>query len=72
MKMEFTTFGGRRFLLAIGVAIVASLLQFLGKLDPSGAAYVTLVLGTVGTYITGSTVEAVKANNLAAVTDQKS
>ncbi len=52
--------GGRRFLLALGAGVSTTLLQWFGKLDPTGATYATVVLGTVGAYIAGSTLEAVK------------
>lgn len=48
-------FGGRRFLLTLGAAVVNTFLLLHDKLDSS--AYVTLTLGTVAAYITGATVQ---------------
>lgn len=58
--MNFTTFGGRRFLLTLGCGMATTLLQLLGKLDPAGSTYALVVVGTVGAYITGNTVQKVK------------
>lgn len=57
--------GGRRFLMAIGAGVVVSVLQWYGKLDPAGTAYATIVIGVVGAYIAGNTVEKMKAGNAA-------
>lgn len=59
-KMNFSTFGGRRFFLAMGAALMTTALQAMGKLDANGSTYGFVIVGTVGAYITGSTVEAVK------------
>jgi uncharacterized membrane protein YeaQ/YmgE (transglycosylase-associated protein family) len=56
--MNLTTFGGRRFLLTVGCGVVTSVLLWHGKLD--GPVYATVVLGTVGAYIAGNTVQKVK------------
>lgn len=50
--------GGRRFLLCVGCAAITSLLTAFGKLD--GATYAVVILGTVGAYITGNTMQKVK------------
>ena len=55
--MRFDTMGGRRFLMAMGAGITATVLQWFGKLDPAGSAYAMIVLGTVAAYITGNVVE---------------
>jgi hypothetical protein len=55
--------GGRRFLLTLGCGIATTVLQFFGKLDPAGSTYALVVIGTVGAYITGNTVQKVKAPN---------
>jgi len=48
----FTKFGGRKFLLCLGCGIVTTVLLWFGKLD--GAAYTTIILGTVGAFIVGN------------------
>lgn len=50
--------GGRRFLLCVGCSAITSLLTAFGKID--GATYALVILGTVGAYITGNTVQKVK------------
>lgn len=55
--MNFTTIGGRRFFMAMGAGITATVLQWFGKLDANGSTYALIVLGTVGGYITGAVVE---------------
>lgn len=52
--------GGRRYVLAIGAGIVATVLQWFGKLDAAGTTYAVIVIGCVGAYITGNTVQKVK------------
>ena len=49
--------GGRRFLLAMGAGITTTVLQWFGKLDPSGSTYAMVVIATVAAYITGNTVQ---------------
>ena len=61
--MNFVTFGGRRFFLAMGASIMTTALQALGKLDANGSTYGLVILGTVGAYITGSTFEATRKGN---------
>ena len=58
--MTLDRFGGRRFLLTLGCGLATTLLQLLGKLDPAGSTYALTVIGTVGAYITGNTVQKVK------------
>lgn len=60
--MNFTSIGGRRFTLALGAGLMTTLLQWFGKLDPSGSTYAMVVIGTVGAYIGGSTIEAMRIN----------
>jgi hypothetical protein len=59
-KMKFTTLGGRRFVLAMGAGLMTTALQWYGKLDAAGSTYAMVIIGTVGAYIGGSTLEAVK------------
>lgn len=58
--MNLQTLGGRRFMLSVGVGVVASALQYLGKLDPAGNSYMLIILGTVASYITGNTFQKIK------------
>lgn len=55
--MNLQTYGGRRFLLALGAGSVTALLQWFGKLDPAGMAYGLTIGGTVAAYITGNVQE---------------
>jgi len=50
--------GGRRFLLSVGCALVTTILTAFEKID--GATYAAVILGTVGAYIAGNTVQKVK------------
>jgi hypothetical protein len=61
--MRYDTIGGRRFLMAMGAGITATVLQWFGKLDPAGSSYSMIVLGTVASYITGNVFEAKHANS---------
>jgi len=56
--MNLTTFGGRRFLLTLGCGIATTWLTWFGKID--GAVYATVVIGTVGAFITGATAQKFK------------
>lgn len=58
--MDYTWVGGRRFILASAALIAGTVLQWFGKMDPSGAQYSVIVLGTVAAYITGNVVESNK------------
>jgi hypothetical protein len=58
--MNLQAIGGRRFIATIGAGLATSLLQWCGKLDPAGATYALVVVGTVGAYIAGNTVQKVK------------
>ena len=55
--IDFTNFGGRRFVLAMGAGITTTLLQWYGKIDPAGNTSMAVVIGTVAAYITGQAAE---------------
>lgn len=55
--MNMARLGGRRFILALGAGLMTTALQWFGKLDPAGMAYVAVIVGTVGAYITGNVLE---------------
>lgn len=59
-KKLWTTIGGRRFLMAACAGLIATVLQWFGKLDPAGSAYSMIVIACVAAYITGATHEAVR------------
>ena len=54
MKRDYAS---RRFLLACAVLVVATFLQWQGKLDAGGSAYMLIVVGVVGAFVTGDTME---------------
>lgn len=51
--------GGRRFIMAMGCGMVCTVLVFFGKI--SGEVFATIILGTIGGYITGNLVQRIKA-----------
>lgn len=55
--MNFTSIGGRRFIVTMGAGIMTTMLQYTGKLDPAGSAYAMVIIGTVGAYIVGGTID---------------
>lgn len=55
--MNFQSYGGRRFLIAVGAGIATTLLQWFGKLDHAGMAYTATIAATVAAYITGNVQE---------------
>jgi hypothetical protein len=55
--MNFDFLGGRRYLLAWGALLSASILQYFGRLDLAGTAYGLTVGATVGAYIAGNTLQ---------------
>lgn len=48
-----TYFGGRRFVLAVGCGVITSFLCYANKID--GAVYATVIISTLGAYISGNT-----------------
>jgi hypothetical protein len=53
-------FGGRRFMLTVATQVSVTALVWFGKI--SDDVFSVLVLGTVGAYIAGNTVQKVKAH----------
>jgi hypothetical protein len=53
--------GGRTFVLTVGCGLVTSVLQWFGKLDPSGSQFSVVIVSTVGAYIAANAVQRVKA-----------
>ena len=51
----FSKLGGRRFVLAVGAGLVSSLLLWFTKL--TSGDFALIVIGTVGAYIAGATIE---------------
>lgn len=51
--------GGRRFILCMLVCLTTSVLQWFGKLDPSGGTFAMVILGTAGIYVGGNTTQKV-------------
>jgi len=48
-------------LLTVGAGAVTSALQWFGKLDPAGSTFALVIGVTVGSYITGNTMQKIKA-----------
>lgn len=57
--MDFERWGGRRFLLTVATQVSVTVLVWFGKI--SDDVFSVLILGTVAAYITGNTVQKVKA-----------
>lgn len=55
--MNFQSYGGRRFIMALGAGIITSILQWFGKLDPAGTTFGLTIVATVAAYITGNVQE---------------
>lgn len=58
MKIEFENYGGRRFLMSMGCAVVCTVLVWHGKID--GAIFRDILLGTVAAYIAGNVAQKIK------------
>ena len=56
-----TIIGGRRFLLTVATQVSVTMLVWFGKI--SDDVYSVVVLATVAAYITGNTVQKVKAHD---------
>lgn len=50
--------GGRKFFLSLGCGVACTLLVWFTKI--SDAVFATIILGTVGAYITGNVVQSVR------------
>lgn len=57
--MNLERYGGRRFLLVVGTSVSTTLLTWFTKID--AATYSLVTLGICGAYITGNTVQKIKA-----------
>lgn len=55
MPHIFSRYGGTRFVLSLGSCAVNTLMLVGGYIDQN--VYQVLILGTVGTYITGNTLQ---------------
>lgn len=58
MELDLAKLGGRRFIVTMLTGATVSVLVWFAKVDASTYSLVTL--GTVGAFITGNVVEAVK------------
>ena len=63
MRERIASYGSRRFLMAMGAGVTATVLQWFGKIDAAGSTYALIVLGTVGAYIAGNTAQKIKTTN---------
>ena len=57
-KMNLSQWGGTKFLATVGAGLATTILQWFGKLDTSGNAYMLTIIATVGAFITGNVVQA--------------
>lgn len=55
--MNLKTLGGTKFIATIIAQACATVLQWFGKLDSAGNAYMLIVIGTVGAFITGNVIQ---------------
>lgn len=61
MRELLESVGGRRFIMAMGAGVTASVLVWFAKISPE--VYQWIVLGTVGAYIAGNTAQKIRANH---------
>jgi hypothetical protein len=54
VNLNFSTVGGRKFVMTMGCGMATTLLQAFDKLDSDGTTYALVIIGTVGAYITGN------------------
>jgi hypothetical protein len=59
--MNLTIIGGRRFLLTVATQVSTTVLVWAGKI--SDDVYSVIIIATVSAYITGNTVQKVKAHD---------
>jgi hypothetical protein len=57
MSRHIAGIGGRKFVIAACTGLAATLLQYMGKLDPVGNTYMLIMLGVIGGYMTGDVAE---------------
>lgn len=55
---DLTIPGGRKFFITLGCGIACTVLVWFGKI--SDATFATIILGTVGAFITGNVIQEVK------------
>lgn len=53
--MNFTKYGGRRFLMCMGCAAVCTALVYLGTI--SDVVFQNIIMGTVAVYVAGGTAQ---------------
>lgn len=56
--MNIQKLGGTKFLATVGAGFATTFLQYMGKLDAAGSAYMLTIIATVGAFITGNVVQA--------------
>lgn len=56
--MNFTTFGGRRFVITLGAGMASTVLVWFVKITPE--VFAEIIKWTVGVYIGGGTVDNIK------------
>jgi hypothetical protein len=57
MRKHIDSVGGRKFLITTITGFAATLLQYMGKLDPVGSTYALIMIGICGAYVTGDVAE---------------